>query len=62
MKVKAEMVGPDTHDPQAEKDAFRRAALQNPMGILVSASDASVMAPEVDAAMQKGIPVLTDRF
>jgi ribose transport system substrate-binding protein len=59
MKVKAEMVGPDTHDPQAEKDAFRRAALQNPMGILVSASDASVMAPEIDAAMQKGIPVLT---
>jgi ribose transport system substrate-binding protein len=59
MKVKAEMVGPDTHDAEAEKEAFRSAARQNPMGILVSASDASVLTPEIDAAMQKGIPVLT---
>lgn len=59
MKVKAEMVGPDSHDAQAEKDAFHRAALGNPMGILVSAADASVMGPEIDAAMQKGIPVVT---
>jgi ribose transport system substrate-binding protein len=29
------------------------------MGILVSASDATVMAPEIDAAMAKGIPVVT---
>ncbi len=59
MKVKAEMVGPDSHDPQAEKDSFQRAVAQNPMGILVSASDAAVMAPAINAAMEKGIPVVT---
>jgi ribose transport system substrate-binding protein len=59
MSIKAEMVGPDTYDPKAEADEFRRAAQQNPLGILVSASDANLLAPEIDAAMSKGIPVLT---
>lgn len=59
MKVKADMVGPDSHDSQAERDMFRSVVRQNPMGILVSASDASLLAPEIDAAMEKGIPVVT---
>lgn len=59
MKVKADLVGPDTHDAAAEAQEFRRAAAQNPSGILVSASDANVLAPEIDAALGKGIPVLT---
>jgi ribose transport system substrate-binding protein len=59
MQVKAEMQGPDGHDPQAEHDAFRRAMAQKPTGIMVSVSDASVISPDIDAAMQAGVPVIT---
>lgn len=59
MKIKADMVGPDTYDPKAEADEFRRAAQQKPLGILVSASDANLLGPEIDGAMSQGIPVLT---
>lgn len=59
MGVKAEMQGPDGHDPQAEHDAFRRAMAQKPAGILVSVADASILGPDIDAAMQQGIPVVT---
>src|SRR5579884_4134305 len=59
MGVKAEMQGPDGHDPQAEHDAFRRVMAQKPAGILVSVADASIIGPDIDAAMQQGIPVIT---
>jgi ribose transport system substrate-binding protein len=58
MRVKAELVGPDTYDPKAEQQEFRRAVAQNPMGILVSAAD-PMLATDIDAALAKGIPVLT---
>jgi ribose transport system substrate-binding protein len=59
MRVKAEMVGPDTYDPKAEATEFRSALARNPTGILISAGDAAVMTPEIDAALSKGVPVLT---
>lgn len=59
MKVKAEMDGPDTYDPKAEVDEFRRAAQQKPSGILVSAADANLMGPAIDDALGQGIPVIT---
>lgn len=59
MRVKAEMTGPDTYDPKAEATDFRSALAQNPTGILISAGDAQVMTPEIDAALSKGVPVLT---
>lgn len=59
MGVKAEMVGPDGHDAQGEHDAFRRAIAQKPAGILVSVADTALIAPDIEAAMQAGIPVLT---
>jgi ribose transport system substrate-binding protein len=59
MKVKAEIQGPDGHDAQAEHDAFKRAVAEKPAGIMVSAADASVLSPDIDAAMQAGIPVIT---
>jgi ribose transport system substrate-binding protein len=59
MRVKADLVGPDTYDPKAEATEFRSLLAQNPTGILISASDASVMAPEIDAALNKGVPVIT---
>jgi ribose transport system substrate-binding protein len=60
MKVQYEMLGPDSYDPQAERQAFQKAAQSGKAsGILVSAADAEVMKPEIDAAIAKGIPVIT---
>ncbi len=59
MKVKAEMVGPDTYDAKAEHDEFQRAVTQKPSGILISAADASMMVPDINAALAQGIPVVT---
>jgi ribose transport system substrate-binding protein len=59
MKVKAELAGPDTYDPQAERQELERVIAQKPSGILVSASDPNVVGPAIDSAMSQGIPVLT---
>jgi ribose transport system substrate-binding protein len=54
-----EMVGPDTYDTQAEIQAFRDAAATTPSGILVAAADPTGMKGAIDAAIAKGIPVIT---
>jgi ribose transport system substrate-binding protein len=59
MKVKVEMIGPDTYDAKGEHDEFQRAVGQKPSGILVSAADAAVIGPEIDSAIGQGIPVIT---
>src|SRR5579875_1217532 len=59
MRVKSSMQGPDGYDPKAEHDAFQRAIGMKPSGILVSAADASVVTPDIDSALQQGIPVIT---
>lgn len=56
--VQAEMVGPDTYDVQAERDAFRAAVAKKPSGILVNVADPSVLGPEIDSAIGQGIPVV----
>lgn len=57
--VQAEMVGPDTYDPQAEHGAFQKALAGKPTGILVSAADPNVLRSDIDAAIAQGIPVIT---
>lgn len=59
LKVKVDMVGPDTYDTKAEHDEFQKAVARKPSGILVSAADAAVMAPDITAAIQSGVPVIT---
>jgi ribose transport system substrate-binding protein len=59
MKVKSDIAGPDAYDAKAEHDEFQRAVAQKPAGILISAADASVMTPDINAAIDQGIPVLT---
>lgn len=59
MGVKNQIQGPDGHDPQGEHDAFQRAVAQKPSGILVQAADATLLGPDINAAMQQGIPVIT---
>jgi ribose transport system substrate-binding protein len=57
--VTAELRGPATFDPQAEVEAFRSVVALKPTGILVSVSNSKLMAPEIDAAIAAGIPVIT---
>jgi len=59
LQVKVEMVGPDTYDPKAERDQFRETMNKKPSGIAISVSDASLLKPEIDAAIAQGIPVVT---
>jgi ribose transport system substrate-binding protein len=59
MKVHSELQGPDGHDPQGEHDAFRRAVAEKPSGILVSVSDVNILATDINAAVDQGIPVIT---
>jgi ribose transport system substrate-binding protein len=57
--VTAKTAGPDGHDPQAELTELQNAVAAKPAGILISVSDASVLQPEIDAAVSAGVPVIT---
>jgi ribose transport system substrate-binding protein len=57
--VTVKVAGPDTYDPQGELAEFQKAVAAKPAGILVSVSDAAVMQPGIDAAINAGIPVIT---
>jgi len=58
-QVTAKIVGPDAYDPQAELAELNAAIAAKPAGILISVADASVLQPQIDAAMNAGIPVIT---
>lgn len=51
--------GPAAFNPQAEVDEFRAMVARKPAGILVSVANSNLMAPEIDAAIAAGIPVIT---
>lgn len=51
--------GPAGLDPQAEVDAFKQVVALKPAGILVSVANANLMQPQIDAAINAGIPVIT---
>jgi len=57
--VVVEMVGPDTYDPQAEKQAFTDAVAKKPAGILISVADPNILKPAIDTAVAQQIPVIT---
>lgn len=61
LAVQAEMVGPDTYDPQAEHQQLQRlmGLKTKPAGILVSPADAELLKGDIDAAIGAGIPVIT---
>jgi len=58
-KVTAKVVGPENYDPQAELAELQKAVAVKPAGILISVADVSVLQPEIDTAIQSGIPVIT---
>jgi len=59
--VAADMVGPETYDAALQKEAFDEivAMEKPPAGILVSPADPAMMAPSINAAVAKGIEVIT---
>jgi ribose transport system substrate-binding protein len=57
--VTARLVGPDNFDPQAELDSFTRAVATHPAGILISVADANLLRPEINSAIDAGVPVIT---
>ena len=59
MQVQSQFSGPDSYDAQGEVQAFRQAVATKPAGILVSPADPKLMAPEIDKAIEAGIPVVT---
>ena len=59
MHVRTEFKGPDNFDPKAELEAFRSAVAAKPTGILVSPADPELLRPEIDKAIEQGIPVIT---
>ena len=58
-KVTAKVAGPDGHDPQAELAELQKAIAAKPAGILISVADAALLKPQIDAAIEAGIPVIT---
>jgi ribose transport system substrate-binding protein len=58
-KVTAKVVGPENYDPQGELAELQKAVSAKPAGILISAADAAVLQPGIDAAVSAGIPVIT---
>lgn len=59
MQVQGTIAGPGNYDPKAEQQEFRRIAMANPAGILVSPADPDLMKADIDAAIGAGIPVIT---
>ena len=59
MGVQSQVAGPDSYDAQAEVEEFRKAVAAKPAGILVSPADPKLMGPEIDKAIEAGIPVVT---
>jgi len=54
-KVTARVEGPDGYDAQAELVELQKAVDAKPAGILISVSDAAVLQPEIDAAINAGM-------
>jgi len=57
--VSVDTRGPAGLNAQAEVDEFKAMVARKPAGILVSVANSQMMAPEIDAAIAAGIPVIT---
>ncbi len=57
--VTARVVGPGNYDPRAELAELQKAVAAKPAGILISVAEVSVLQPDIDVAVNQGIPVIT---
>jgi ribose transport system substrate-binding protein len=58
MKVRADISGPPTFDPKAERDALDQAVQKKATGILVDVTDAALLRDGIDKAIAAGIPII----
>jgi ribose transport system substrate-binding protein len=59
MDVKTEVAGPENYDPKVEHEEFQKVIQEKPTGILISAGDSKLIQPDINAAIERGIPVIT---
>lgn len=59
MKVRTDVVGPDSYDPKAQQQAFEDAVHKKATGILISVADPDLLKDDIDRAIASGIPVIT---
>jgi ribose transport system substrate-binding protein len=59
LHVSTEVAGPENYDPKAQHEDFQKVLQNKPTGILVSAGDAKMIQPDIDAAVSRGVPVIT---
>jgi ribose transport system substrate-binding protein len=58
-KVRADYDGPQTYDPQAERDALNHAVQKKATGILLAVTDPALLKDSIGKAVAAGIPVIT---
>jgi ribose transport system substrate-binding protein len=58
LRVRAELVGPETYDPGAEATIFRNIVEKQPSGICLSAARPDFFRADIDKAVAAGIPVI----
>jgi len=59
LEVGYAFVGPDTYDPNAEREALDTALQKKPAGILISVADPNVLKDSIDRTIAAGIPIVT---
>ncbi len=59
MKVRADVTGPMSFDPKAERDALDQAVQKKATGILLDVTDAGLLKDGIDKAVAAGIPIIT---
>jgi ribose transport system substrate-binding protein len=57
--VTAQVDGPNDYDAQAQLQALQKAVAAKPAGILISISDPVLLTPQINMAIDAGIPVIT---
>lgn len=58
-KVRSDLMGPQSFDPKAERDALDQAIQKKATGILLDVTDAGLLKDGIDKAVAAGIPVIT---
>jgi len=59
MKVRSDLMGPQTFDPKAEREALDQAVQKKATGILLDVTDAELLKDGIAKAIAAGIPVIT---
>ncbi|MEJ7608064.1 MAG: substrate-binding domain-containing protein [Bryobacteraceae bacterium] len=59
IKVTTQITGPETYNPQAQREEFARIVAMKPAGILLSPADPGLLKEDIDKAIAAGVPVIT---